>query len=59
MKFVLTALKYLVLMNLVLFLGDVLFDIDLEFNLITNVTMPLICAVTEWEAKRKTQAANR
>ena len=53
MKLFLTVVKYLVLINLVLFLGDELLGIDIDFNLITNVTVPVICAFVEWETKRK------
>jgi hypothetical protein len=56
MKFVLTVVKYLVLINLVVVGGTLLLGREPVFNLITNVTVPVICAVTEWEMKGKKTA---
>ena len=53
MKLFLTIVKYLVVINLVLFLADELLGMDIDFNLISNVTVPVMCAVTEWVMKEK------
>ena len=50
-NFILTAVKYFVLMNVVLFLGSLLIGGDFEFNLIANVTVPVLCAYVEYEAR--------
>ena len=59
MKLVLTVLKYLVLVNVVLFLVDELLGIDLDFNLVSNVTIPVVCALGEWEMKKQRQLAEK
>ena len=50
-NFVLTAVKYFVLMNVVLYLGSLLVGGEYEFNLIANVTVPVLCAYVEYEAQ--------
>lgn len=59
MELVMTMLKYLVLMNLVLVVGTLLVGGDPDFNLITNVTVPVVCAFAEWEMKKNRQPVEK
>ena len=60
-KFVLRSIKYIVLMNLVLLILCSVFDADFDPNLITNLTVPVICASASlWgEAERQKKLAQK
>ena len=52
-KFALKAVLYIILMNVVLFLGACIVGTDFEVNYIFNVVTPVICAFAVWEVEQK------
>ena len=58
MKFVLKAVFYVIVMNLVMFLGACIVGTDFEPNFVLNVVVPVLCAYASWETgKRKARKA--
>ena len=53
MKFILTALFYIIVMNAVMFIGANIAGSDFTFNFIINVVTPVICAYASYETKKR------
>ena len=50
-NFIRTAVKYFVLLNVALYLASLLVGSDFEFNFITNLLVPVLCAYAELEVR--------
>jgi len=52
MRFVLKALFYILVMNLVMFIGCCIFGTAFSFSIIFNLVTPIICAFVSYEMEK-------
>ena len=43
-KHIITSVKYIVLMNIAFFIGAFLLGMEFNFNYVTNIVVPILCA---------------